>query len=216
MENFNLYNQVSSPYFGVIIAIITILPLLLVATIFRPKYKNDKKIKKSKLFNISNILRIISFIFCIAILCIFKDSYDIKNTNIWFGIMLFFYVLYYELIIRYIVRGRRQKDLYKPFMYVKVPIAICISGGMLFTGIWSKNIYLIISSIIFCISNIYVSYMTYYNKFVDGTYTYWSIKDKMYKTANFLVEKPSLTMEFSYDEMGFDDFTIKLTKSSEV
>lgn len=57
---------------------------------------------------------------------------------------------------------------------------------------------------------------TYYNKFVDGTYTYWSIKDKMYKTANFLVEKPSLTMEFSYDEMGFDDFTIKLTKSSEV
>ena len=85
-----------------IIAIITILPLLLVATIFRPKYKNDKKIKKSKLFNISNILRIISFIFCIAILCIFKDSYDIKNTNIWFGIMLFFYVLYYELIIRYI------------------------------------------------------------------------------------------------------------------
>ena len=167
MENFNLYNQVSSPYFGVIIAIITILPLLLVATIFRPKYKNDKKIKKSKLFNISNILRIISFIFCIAILCIFKDSYDIKNTNIWFGIMLFFYVLYYELIIRYIVRGRRQKDLYKSFMYVKVPIAICISGGMLFTGIWSKNIYLIISSIIFCISNIYVSYMTYYNKFVE-------------------------------------------------
>ena len=167
MENFNLYNQVSSPYFGVIIAIITISPLLLVATIFRPKYKNDKKIKKSKLFNISNILRIISFIFCIAILCIFKDSYDIKNTNIWFGIMLFFYVLYYELIIRYIVRGRRQKDLYTPFMYIKVPIAIFISGAIICTGIWSKNIYLIISSILFGISNIYVSYIVYYNKFVE-------------------------------------------------
>ena len=167
MENFNLYNQVSSPYFGVIIAIIIILPLLLIATIFRPKYKNDKKIKKNKLFNISNVLRIVSFILCIVILCIFRDSYDIKITNIWFGIMLFFYVLYYELVIRYIIRGRRQKDLYKPFMYVKVPIAICISGGILFTSIWSKNIYLIISSIIFCISNVYVSYITYYNKFVE-------------------------------------------------
>lgn len=56
----------------------------------------------------------------------------------------------------------------------------------------------------------------YYNNFNDGTYTYWSIKDKKYKTANFLVEKPPLTMEYSYEEMGFKDFKIKLTKSSEV
>ncbi len=167
MENFNLYNQVSSPYFGIIIAIILILPLLLVATIFKPKYKNNKKVKKNKLYNILNTIRSISFVLCLMILCTFKDSYDIKNTNIWFGIMLFFYVLYYELIIRYIVRGRRQKDLYTPFMYIKVPIAIFISGAIICTGIWSKNIYLIISSILFGISNMYVSYIAYYNKFVE-------------------------------------------------
>lgn len=57
---------------------------------------------------------------------------------------------------------------------------------------------------------------TYYNNFIDGPYSYWSIKDKIYKTANFLVEKPELSMKYSYDDMGFDDFTIKLVKSSEV
>ena len=180
MDNFNLYNQVSSPYFGIIIAIAIVLPIILLNTFLKPKYKNKKKNKKNKVYIISNIIRIISFIMCIIVLCIFKNDYDIKNTNIWFGIMLFFYILYYELFIRYIVRGRKEKELYKPFMYVKVPIVICISGGLIFTGIWSKNIYLIISSILFSISNIYVSYKIYYSKFVE----YRDLYDENRKPVN--------------------------------
>lgn len=180
MDGFNLYNQVSSPYFGIVIAIIMILPIILVTSIFRPKYKNNKKIKKDKKYIIVNAIRILAFIVCIVALCAFRDDYDIKNTNIWFGIMLFFYILYYELFIRYIIRGRREKDLYKPFMYIKVPIAVCIGGGMIFTSIWSKNIYLIVSSILFCISNIYVSYKTYYDRFVE----YRDLYDENRKPVN--------------------------------
>ena len=185
MDDLNLYNQVSSPYFGIIIAIIIVLPIILVNSFCRPKFKNNRKMKKDKIYNIANIVRIITFIICIVVLCIFKEDYDIKNTNICFGIMLFFYILYYELFIRYIVRGRREKELYKPFMYIKVPISICIGGGLVFTGIWSKNIYLIIASILFCISNIYVSYKVYYNRFVE----YRDLYDQDRKPVNKKVEK---------------------------
>ena len=58
----------------------------------------------------------------------------------------------------------------------------------------------------------------YLSNLEDGKYQYWSFKDSQYKTANFLVTKPSIVANKIYDTNNFfiDDFSITLEKSSNV
>lgn len=58
----------------------------------------------------------------------------------------------------------------------------------------------------------------YLDKLTDGTFTYFSIKDMAYKTANFLVEKPELVINkmISLNNYELDDLTVILEKSSDV
>ncbi|MBO5477872.1 MAG: NUDIX domain-containing protein [Clostridia bacterium] len=168
MNTFGFYNEVSSPYFGVIIAIILMLPSILLVTIFKPKFKvKDNKKEITKLERIFGIIENISRIGVLIILCASKNSFDIVKADLWFGIMLFFFILYYELFIRYVVNGRAHKLLYAPFMYVRVPMAILPAFGIIFAGIWGRNIVLIIFSIIFAITHIYNAYKYYIRNFVE-------------------------------------------------
>lgn len=59
---------------------------------------------------------------------------------------------------------------------------------------------------------------TYWNNLTDGTYQYWSFKYNQYKTANFLVTKPSLVGDSVYNTDNFylEDISITLEKSSDV
>ncbi len=167
MENINLYNTNSSPYFGIVLAILSVLPWILTYTIFKPKYKKvyiSKMSSKEKRLEIANI--IIYFI-NIIVLILYKDKFDIKTANIWFGIMSFFYLIYYELYIRYIVRGKTQKELYVPFIYIKVPIFISMSMSLVFAGIWGKCVPLIYFAILFTITNCYTSYKKYMKFFTE-------------------------------------------------
>lgn len=58
----------------------------------------------------------------------------------------------------------------------------------------------------------------YLDALVDGTYEYRSVDGASYKTANFIVTKPVLTINKAYStsEQYFDDFTVTLEKSSDV
>lgn len=157
----NLYNSVAVPYFGIAICIITVLPIILRYTIFKPKelIKDKKKLNKK-----SKVMSYISYVlfFCImAIFCLDKDIVDLKKANFAFGVMLFFFVLYYELGIRYVSRGRKEIDLYSPFIFIPFPIEICIAFGIIFASIWSTKIYLIIISIIYGIMYLYTTYLKY-------------------------------------------------------
>ena len=168
MDPIGLYNEVNTPYLGILIAIILILPSILIATIFKPKNKiKDNKIEITKLENIFSIIENFSRIGIIVTLCLSKNSFDILKADVWFGIMIFFFILYYELFIKYIVNGREYDFLYKPFMYIKVPMAIFPAMGLIFAGIWGKNILLIILSIIFAITHIYNAYKYYIRNFND-------------------------------------------------
>lgn len=58
----------------------------------------------------------------------------------------------------------------------------------------------------------------YLDNLTDGTFTYFSFNDNGYKTANFLVEKPNLTVNkmISTTNYELDDLTIILEKSSDI
>lgn len=164
MGEIDLYNINSSPNLGIVLAILSIIPWILTCTIFKPKFKRTKLTQKDIKLEIANI---IAFGINIILMIAYRDKFDIKNANLWFGIMIFFYLIYYELYIRYVVRGRAQKELYTPFMYVKIPIFIAMSLSLVFAGIWSKNIPQIYFSILFTIINCYMSYKKYMTYFVE-------------------------------------------------
>lgn len=167
MENLDLYNTNSSPYFGVILAVLSIIPWILTYTIFKPKFKKvviGKLSLKETRLEIANIM---AYIFNIILLIRYRDRFDIKTANIWFGIMVFFYLLYYELYFRYIVRGKAQKELYSPLLYIKVPLFISMSLSIVFAGIWSKCIPLIYFAILFTITNCYIAHKKYMKYFAE-------------------------------------------------
>lgn len=57
---------------------------------------------------------------------------------------------------------------------------------------------------------------TYIENLTDGKYTYWSVKYKTYKQANFIVTMPEQSIKSATNEQSFEDFEIILQKSSEV
>lgn len=167
MSNIDIFNTNSSPYFGVVLAILSLIPVLLVYTVFKPKYKKISIKKMDEKEKIMFLINKIIYLVNIILLVVKRNSFDIKTANIFFGIMCFFYIIYYELVIRYISRGRAQKQLYAQFMYVRVPIFISMSMSLVFAGIWAKDVLLIIISIIFAITNIYTSNYIYMKCFTE-------------------------------------------------
>lgn len=61
-------------------------------------------------------------------------------------------------------------------------------------------------------------YDDYLSNLTDGQYQYWSFEHNQYKTANFLITKPSIEAEHVYSTSNFylDDISITLEKSSDV
>lgn len=56
----------------------------------------------------------------------------------------------------------------------------------------------------------------YLQKLQDGEYMYYSLKDKQYKSANFIVTLPEQTINNSASEVIVGDFTAVLEKSGDV
>lgn len=161
MQNVNFFQTNSSPYLGVILALLSVVPVILTYTVFRPKNKviNLKDLGKKDriLFIVNKIIYIVNII----ILVLNTQSFDIKTANIWFGVMCFFYILYYELYIRYIKRGRRQEELYSKLFFIRIPLFLSMSFALLFAGVWGKNLIITITAILFTITNLYSSYKLY-------------------------------------------------------
>ena len=56
----------------------------------------------------------------------------------------------------------------------------------------------------------------YLQKLEDGEFMYYSLKDKQYKSANFIVTLPEQVVNNSASEVIVDDFTAVLEKSGDV
>ncbi len=167
-EGFGIFNTNSTPALGIILAVLSALPVILTYTIIRPKFvKRDIKDKK---MNILSLVNFILFVLNIILLIIYTKSFDIKSANLAFGIMVFFYIIYYELYFRYIYRGKAQKELFSRLLYIRVPWYISMSLSFVFAGIWSKCIPLIITSLIFSVTNIYnanYKYLKFFTEYRD-------------------------------------------------
>lgn len=81
----------------------------------------------------------------------------------------------------------------------------------------------ILTSYVDCIININLglwdnaTYQEYKEYLIDGEFQYWSYRDNKMKNANFIITLPSISTEYAFDDdIGIDDLTIVLEKSSDV
>lgn len=81
----------------------------------------------------------------------------------------------------------------------------------------------IITSYVDCEININIglldnaTYQEYKAYLTDGEFQYWSYKYNQMKNANFIITLPPISTEYAYDnDIGINDITIKLEKSSDV
>lgn len=168
----------SFPYLGYIFAFLSILPHILICTIFRPSYK---KVKYSSLDNKEKILEIVKNILYslnLLTLIILNNKLNVVNVNFVFGVALFFLVIYYEMFFRYVFNGRSQKLLYKRFMYIRIPLYISMSFFNLFVAIWSGSFIYIILACVFSVFNIYIENNKYLKYFTEYRELYGKNKKK--------------------------------------
>ena len=82
----------------------------------------------------------------------------------------------------------------------------------------------IITSYVDCIININIglwdnkTYQEYKEYLTDGEFQYWSYRENKMNNAHFIITNPSISTEYAYEnnDVGIDDMTIKLEKSSDV
>ena len=153
-----------TPYLGVIFFALTLFSIF-TTTIFT-KNKKSKNITNMKELVLTAI-KYISLTIVFLIFCINSKLLNIINANVVFGVALFFYILHIELLVKYISRGKEEVDLYKPFMYIKLPMQITLSGGIVFLSIWSKSLLATIFSLVFAIIHIYTSYIYFKKHYIE-------------------------------------------------
>lgn len=82
----------------------------------------------------------------------------------------------------------------------------------------------IITSYVDCIIKINIglwdnkTYQEYKEYLTDGEFQYLSYRENKMKNANFIITNPSISTEYAYEnnDIGIDDMTITLEKSSDV
>lgn len=88
------------------------------------------------------ILERIGQVGCIILLVISKDNFQNLSINVWAVLMLFCITVYYFLWIRYVVKGHDYSLLWKPLVFIPIPMAIFPVCAFGFAAILGKSIWL--------------------------------------------------------------------------
>ncbi|MDF2685318.1 MAG: hypothetical protein K0S55_499, partial [Clostridia bacterium] len=98
---------------------------------------------------------------CFISLIISKDYFRIDNINIYLFLMLICIIFYYGLWIRYIIKGCDFYLLWKPFLFIPIPLAVFPVSAFAFAALWGNCIWLGIAAIILAVGHITVSWNSY-------------------------------------------------------
>lgn len=145
--NFNLFG---------IILFIAFLPEKLIMTFFPPiKRIHHKEHKQIKIIEIISELGLLFF----GVFSVFDFGYKSINLVVeivWIICMIVLFLLFYSLIIRYLTSKRYEEALYDKVI-IYSPLSIVKSLIYFLSGILLVNPFVIVFSIIFSASHIYIN-----------------------------------------------------------
>ena len=107
------------------------------------------------------ILERIGQIGCLTVLAISEHNFQSIKVNIWTLLMLFSIIIYYSLWIRYVIKGQDYSWLWKPLLFIPIPLAIFPVCAYVFAALWVKSVWLGIATLILAIGHLTVSYHSY-------------------------------------------------------
>lgn len=142
---------------GLLIAIFIFIPNLLLI-IYPPKNVPDVLNDAGILFN---VLERIGQVGCLLLLSTSKNNYQNISIDVWFVLMILCTIFYYSLWIRYVVKGQIFLLLFKPLIFLPIPMAIFPVLAFAFAALWGKSIYLGILVIFLALGHFANSWHTY-------------------------------------------------------
>lgn len=154
-------NDINSPFLGAVLILLIAFPEIIVKLI---------SLSKNKLKIGNKALEIIKYALLILIGCLMatnRNYADIAKANFWFGFSMMWYILYIEIFIKYLIKGRVEKVMYSPFLYLKVPAHIFSSLSLIFINVWSKHYLLVALSVVYGIVSVVNAYKLYMRDFTE-------------------------------------------------
>lgn len=143
---------------GLLVAAFIFIPNLLFV-IFPPK--NVPNELNDDVGIIFNVLERIGQVGCLLILGISKDNYENVSIDLWLILMILCIIAYYILWVRYIVRGQVFSLLFKPLVFLPIPMAIFPVFAFVFAALWGNSIYLGILVALLAVGHFVNSWHTY-------------------------------------------------------
>ncbi|MDL4842320.1 hypothetical protein [Aquibacillus rhizosphaerae] len=97
-------------------------------------------------------------ILCLTVLVSSKESFQDVQVNIWVLLLVLSLIVYYCLWIRYINNGHDYSWLWKPFLFIPIPLAVFPIATFGFTAIWIQSYWLGGAVVILAIGHLTVSW----------------------------------------------------------
>jgi hypothetical protein len=145
-------------FIGTLIGILIVLPSILFFIKFPPKNIPADLTYAGVIYT---ILERVGQICCLTVLVMSKDNFQSMKANVWTLLMMFCIIVYYCLWIRYVVKGHDYNWLWKPLLFIPIPLAIFPVCAFLFAALWGKSVWLGIAVVVLAIGHITISWHSY-------------------------------------------------------
>ena len=145
-------------FIGTLIGILILAPSILFFIKFPPK---NIPVDSTNPGVIYTILERIGQIGCLTVLVMSKDNFHSVRVNAWMLLMLLCIIVYYSLWIRYVVKGQDYSWLWKPLLFIPIPLAIFPVCAYGFAALWGKSVWLGIAALTLAVGHLTVSYHSY-------------------------------------------------------
>ena len=143
--------------FGTIIVVLTMLPSLVFFIFFPPVNKPSGTQAHEPLP--LTILERLGQAACLILLVILRNWFDTRRFDIWLALSIACLLVYYGLWIRYLIKGRNYALLYKPLLFIPVPLAVIPVAVFAFAAVWGQSLWLGIAAVLFGSGHIPISVM---------------------------------------------------------
>lgn len=143
---------------GTVTAVLMLFPSIIFFIKFPPK-NVPSDIKDAPTF--FTILEKIGQASCFALMIASNDYFKLDNINIFMILMIICILIYYGIWIRYVVQGQEFYLIWKPFLFIPIPLAVFPVCAFGFAALWGKYIWLGIATVILAIGHCAVTWNSY-------------------------------------------------------
>jgi len=134
---------------GLLIAVAVLAPNLLLVVL--PPLKGELPTSRPALVFV--VLERVGQAACLAVLILFGTTFDGRQPDVFFALMVLAIAAYYGLWLRYLALGRDATALYSPLGFLPIPMAILPVLAFALAAGWGGSVWLLIAAVVLAIGH---------------------------------------------------------------